>query len=165
MNRPALAALLALVLTLGACASGPTVYAPSSGPNSAGYSDTRIETDRWRVTFRGNSDLKGPGVEDLALRRAAELTLQEGYDWFRVVSRRTELAGGSRSAGTSVGIGGSSGSYGSHVGVGIGIDLSPDSRRYEAFLEILLGRGQKPDGIDAYQARQLLTRPIQSGQK
>ena len=94
----------------------------------------------------------------MALRRAAEITLADGFQWFRVVNRNTEQVGGRDKGGTSVGVGGSSGSYGSSVGVGIGFDLSPDSRRYETTLEILLGRGAKPDGADAYDAQSVLTR-------
>jgi hypothetical protein len=124
-----------------------------------GWRATRIETDRYRVSFRANPDLKGPQVEDLALRRAAEITLQDGYEWFRVVTRNTELVGGRPNGGTSVGVGGSTGSFGSGLGVGVGFDLSPDTRKYETVMEILLGRGAKPADIDAYEARAVLARP------
>lgn len=148
-------ALLAIAVT--ACASAPTVYGPAATVTDVGYRETKIEADRYRVSFRGNSDLKGPGVEDMALRRAAEITTQNGADWFRVVTRSTEQVAGRERGGTSVGVGGSTGSFGSGVGVGVGIDLSPDTRKYETRMEILLGRGQKPaDDADAYDARAVL---------
>lgn len=147
-----------VALSLAACATAPTVYQPAATAQDMGWRATRIEADRYRVSFRANPDLKRDQVEDMALRRAAEITLADGYEWFRVVSRNTEQVGGRDRGGTSVGIGGSSGSYGSSVGVGIGLDLSPDSRRYEAALEILLGRGAKPSGADVYDARSVLTR-------
>lgn len=156
MKRFAVAALIALVLA--ACTTAPTVYGPAATGQDVGYRQTRIESDRYRVSFRANPDLMAPQVEDMALRRAAELTLQDGYEWFRVVSRNTELVSGRSGGGTSVGVGGSSGSYGSSVGVGIGFDLSPDSRRYETSLEILLGHGARPEGADAYDARAILSR-------
>jgi hypothetical protein len=156
MKRIAVSALLALVLA--ACSTAPTVYGPAATSSEAGYRQTKIENDRYRVSFRANPDLNAPQVEDMALRRAAELTRQDGYQWFRVVNRSTELVSGSRGGGTSVGVGGSTGSYGSSVGVGIGFDLSPDSRRYETTLEILLGRGAKPDDADAYDAQAILGR-------
>jgi hypothetical protein len=156
MKRLVISALVAL--TLGACASPPTVYQPAATAQDTGWRATKIESDRYRVSFRANPDLKAPQVEDMALRRAAEIALNDGYQWFRVVSRNTELIGGRPAGGTSVGVGGSTGSYGSGVGVGIGFDLSPDSRRYEATLEVLLGRGAKPEGVDAYDARSVLTR-------
>ena len=156
MNRILAAGLIAL--SLGACVSPPTIYQPAATVQDMGWRATRIESDRYRVSFRANPDLRGPQVEDMALRRAAELTLADGYQWFRVVSRNTEQVGGRASGGTSVGVGGSTGSYGSGVGVGIGFDLSPDSRRYETTLEVVLGKGAKPDGADAYDARSVLTR-------
>ncbi len=148
----------ALALAIAACATPPTVYGPAASTEETGYRQTKIEADRYRVSFRANPDLKAPQVEDLALRRAAELTLQDGYQWFRVVTRNTELVGGRRGGGTSVGVGGSSGSFGSSVGVGVGFDLSPDSRRYETTMEILMGRGAKPEGADAYDAQAILNR-------
>ena len=157
MKRLVLAAVAALAL--GACANTPTTYTPAATPDAMGYRSTRIETDRYRVSFRGNPDLKGPQVEDMALRRAAEITVADGYQWFRVVDRHTEQIGGRRNSGTSVGVGGSSGSYGSGVGVGLSFDLSPDSRRYETSMEILLGKGDKPGDPNAYDAKSILDRP------
>ena len=151
-------AAVAFAVALAACSTAPTVYGPADTSSATGYRQTRIETDRYRVSFRANPDLKGPQVEDMALRRAAEITLQDGYQWFRVVNRSTEQVSGRPGGGTSVGVGGSTGSYGSGVGVGIGFDLSPDSRRYETTLEILLGRGAKPEGADAYDAQAILSR-------
>jgi hypothetical protein len=156
MKRILIAAVIAL--SLGACTTPPTVYQPAATQQDMGWRATRIEADRYRVSFRGNADLRGPQVEDMALRRAAELALADGYQWFRVVSRNTEQVSGRSAGGTSVGVGGSTGSYGSGLGVGIGFDLSPDSRRYESTLEVLLGRGAKPEGADAYDARSVLTR-------
>lgn len=152
-------AISALLLALTACVSPPTVYGPATTADTMGWRQTKIETDRYRVSFRANPDLKAQQVEDLALRRAAEITLQDGYEWFRVVTRNTELVGGRPNGGTSVGVGGSSGSFGSGVGVGIGLDLSPDTRKYETAMEILLGRGAKPADTDAYEARAVLARP------
>jgi hypothetical protein len=154
-----LLAAIALV-ALAACASAPTVYGPAASSQSAGYRETRIEPDRFRVTFRANGDLKAPQVEDLALRRAADVTLQNGADWFRVVTRFTDQIGGSSGGGTSVGVGGSTGSYGSGVGVGLSIDLTPDRRQYESTLEIVLGRGDKPSDPSVYGARDLLARAV-----
>ena len=156
-HRFAAAALLGLALA--ACTTAPTVYGPATTADAMGWRATRIEQDRYRVSFRANPDLKAPQVEDLALRRAAEITIQDGYEWFRVVTRNTELVGGRPNGGTSVGVGGSSGSFGSGVGVGIGMDLSPDTRKYETAMEILLGRGAKPADTNAYDARAILARP------
>ena len=146
------------LLALAACASAPTTYAPAAASGEVGYRETKLEANRYRVAFVGKSDLNAQGVEDMAMRRAAELTLQNGATWFQVVARDTEQLSGKPKGGTSVGVGGSTGSYGSGVGVGIGIDLSPDTRTYEAVMEILIGTGDKPDMPAAYDARAVLTR-------
>ena len=76
---------------LGGCVS-PTPYQPAvrGSATSGGYSETRIEPDRWRVDFAGNSMTSRETVEGYLLFRAAELTLQNGYDWFSVVDRQTD---------------------------------------------------------------------------
>jgi hypothetical protein len=61
----------------------PTPYAPSQG--GFGYSDARIEENRFRVVFRGNALTPRETVELYLLHRAAEVTLENGYDWFRIV--------------------------------------------------------------------------------
>ena len=156
MKRFAMSALIALLLV--ACSTAPTIYGPAATSSETGYRQTKIEDDRFRVSFRANPDLNAPQVEDMALRRSAEIALENGREWFLVVNRFTELVGGTSGGGTSVGVGGSSGSYGSSVGVGIGFDLTPDSRRYESTLEILLGNGAKPASPEAYDARAILSR-------
>ena len=149
------------LLGLAACASAPTRYAPAANASEMGYREQRLEQERYRVSFRGNPDLKGPQVEDMALRRAAELTVQNGYQWFNVVSRYTDLADGSYSpTGPTIGIGGSSGSFGSGIGIGVGFNFGGDSRQYEATLEILMGRGAKPADPSTYDAQQVLNRPM-----
>lgn len=149
------------LLALAACASAPTKYAAATTSDSVGYREQRLEQERYRVSFRANADLKAPQVEDMALRRAAELTTQNGYDWFHVVTRSTDLASGSyRQAGPTVGIGGSTGSFGSGVGVGLGFNFGGDDRQYQTTMEILMGRGTKPSDPNAYDARQVLSRTM-----
>lgn len=154
-------AALSLGLALAACTSGPTRYIPAMDGDDMGYREQRLETERFRVSFRANPDLKGPQVEDMALRRAAELTVQNGYQWFHVVTRSTELVGGSyQKGGPTIGVGGSTGTYGSGLGVGLGFNFGGDSRQYQSTLEILMGRGQKPADPNAYDAQQVLARPL-----
>ena len=148
-------------LALVACATTPTRYTPALANSDMGYREQRLEQERFRVTFRANADLKGPQVEDMALRRAAELTTQNGYEWFTVVTRNTYLADGSYTpSGPTVGIGGFSGSHGGGLGLGLGFNIGSDSRQYESTLEILMGKGPKPADPDAYDARQVLSRTM-----
>ncbi len=85
-----LATALALSIGLSACET-PTPYQPkiAGQAHSGGYAETRIEPDRWRVTFSGNSVTSRETVEGYLLFRAAELTLQNGDDWFEMVDRNT----------------------------------------------------------------------------
>src|SRR5688572_16406254 len=82
-------ALCALVLA--ACAT-PTPYQPNvqGQSTSGGYSDARIEENRFRVTFSGNSLTSRETVETYLLYRAAELTLSSGYDYFIIADRQTD---------------------------------------------------------------------------
>jgi len=84
------AAALALAAGLAACAT-PTPYQPNAPGHhaSGGYSEVLVEPDRWRVTFAGNTVTARETVETYLLYRAAELTLQQGFDWFSTVDRST----------------------------------------------------------------------------
>lgn len=85
------AAAAALSAGLAACAT-PTPYQPNLKGQSAsgGYSEIRVEPNRFRVNFAGNSLTTRETVEGYLLFRAAELTVQNGYDWFAVVDRDTD---------------------------------------------------------------------------
>ena len=93
MKRKAvvLAAVLALGAGLAACGTA-TPYQPNVAGQSpsGGFSEIRLEPERFRVTFAGNSLTSRETVEGYLLYRAAELTTQQGYDWFEMVVRDTE---------------------------------------------------------------------------
>ena len=156
MKRLVLSALAAL--SVAACASTPTVYQPA-GPNGVGYSEYRIEPGRYRVMFQGGSSASPEQVMDYALLRAADLTIAEGYDWFRVSDRYIRATGtGSSGPHVSFGVGGAD--YGRHSGVGVGVGTGFDlgggyGGASAATLEIFMGRGPKPPGADVYDARAL----------
>jgi flavin-binding protein dodecin len=154
LARP-LAMALATV-ALAACVT-PTVFGPADS-RGFGYREQRIEDDRFIVTFAGNSATSQDQVADAALRRAAELTLQEGYDWFEVVQRTDNVGGGSRSyggSGVSVGVGGVSGSRGSSVGTSVGLSFPLGGSGVESTtsLEVRLGRGERPARASVYDAQ------------
>ena len=80
------AAALALPLAaLGGCmtATPYQAYVPEGAAGThGGFSEQRIAPDRFRVTFHGNEMTSRERVEGYLLYRAAELTLQNGYDSF-----------------------------------------------------------------------------------
>ena len=78
-----------LALFMAACSS-TTTYQPAEKRGGYGYTETELGKDRYRVTFTGNTVTDKETVNDYALLRAAELTLQQGYDWFQLVNRDTE---------------------------------------------------------------------------
>jgi hypothetical protein len=90
----AAAALALSVAALAGCVTGPTPYQPyvsERGPGvHGGFSDQRLAPDRYVVRFHGNDMTSRERVEGYLLYRAAELTVQNGFDWFQMADRRTE---------------------------------------------------------------------------
>lgn len=67
--------MAAAALALGACATGQ-----AGAPES--YTSTRLDETHWRVEFSGDARQSQVDVEARLLRRAAELTVESGYEWF-----------------------------------------------------------------------------------
>lgn len=95
--RPSFRALLCVViagaaLSAGGCVSSGTPYQAFSATSrvSGGYTDERLTEGRYRVTFAGNTLTTRERVESYLLFRAAELTLEQGFDWFVVVDREMD---------------------------------------------------------------------------
>ncbi|MDP2116333.1 MAG: hypothetical protein Q8J71_02930, partial [Brevundimonas sp.] len=86
--KPVLLAATA-ALALSACATA-TPYGPAGVDSRFGYSEQRVEADRFRISFAGNSVTSREQVEMALLLRAAEVTAQSGYDWFATVNRATD---------------------------------------------------------------------------
>lgn len=83
----------ALALTVAGCATtGSTPYQAASSANAVtgGYSEVQLAGDRYSVSFAGNRLTSREQVETFLLFRAAELTRQQGYDWFVIVDKETE---------------------------------------------------------------------------
>jgi len=77
---------------LAACATA-TPYQPAAtdaGSGAYGFSEQQIESNRTRITFRGNTVTDRETVETYLLYRAAEVTLASGRDYFIVATRDTE---------------------------------------------------------------------------
>ncbi len=92
MTRATKAVLIAAAaaVTLSACATQP-IYRPVGVDGArTGYAEQRIDADRYRVSFQGNSITSRERVETGLLLRAAELTRESGYDWFATTNRNTD---------------------------------------------------------------------------
>lgn len=160
-------------LALVACTTA-TPYQPLGTPGSAagGFAEQRIEGNRWRVIFAGNSLTSRERVETYLLFRAAELTLEQGYDGFTIADRATD-----RNVETRVyrdpfpsrryGFWRPYWRYGGHWGwrrwdPWFGDPFWTDRvdvqtvQRFEAVAEIVLYRGNAPDGPRSFNAREVV---------
>lgn len=164
----------AATLALAACASSTPYEAAAVSKSGYGFTEQKIEDDRYRISFRGNSLTTREQVETYLLLRSAELTLQGGYDHFIVVEddteRTTTYTGTSGPAfGPAFGPYAYYGrgrafpyyGYGYPWGAGFGpgfandVDIRPRDR-YTAIAYIKMGAGEKPAGeTAAYDARQV----------
>ncbi|UZK67141.1 CC0125/CC1285 family lipoprotein [Sphingomonas sp. M1-B02] len=181
----ALGLAVASSLTLAACMTA-TPYQPATGSGQyrTGYMDEQIESNRFRVSFAGNSLTARETVERYLLFRAAELTVQNGGDYFILADRDTERRTDTYRVPGAYGPGPWGywsprwRFYGRGAGFGRGgfgwrsfnpfyddpfwNDRSWDYRtvdRYEAMAEIVIGRGPKPaDNVRAFDARDVIDR-------
>lgn len=158
--RETLAALATFVsLVLAGCAYGPTPYQPG---DRQGYSEIRLEADRFRVSFRGNSLTDRETVELYLLVRAAELTLANGFDTFSIVERATDRQ--SRLSSAPAGLDGRFTYLYFHPRFGWvaaydpfwSISRTEQLTRFDASAEISLAKGPKGDDVHAFDARDVL---------
>lgn len=104
------------------CATGPTSYGPASN-GGFGFGSQKIQNDRFQVSSTGKT---ADEARALVLLRAAELTLANGYDHFKVIGSDTS---GDRRTGSpvssSIGVGiGSGGHRGTRTNVGLGFGVA-----------------------------------------
>ncbi|MEO0884231.1 MAG: hypothetical protein AAFY34_16110 [Pseudomonadota bacterium] len=179
----------AALVILGACATA-TPYQRAVN-SDGGYLDQQIETNRWAISFSGNTLTERSTVETYLLYRAAELTSQNGFDYFQIVSRDTDVEsrfiatgfsspffynfygfgphpGFYRAGFSSRRFSRFGGFYGSGFGPGFGTfggfhdpffggPTSFQERvRYEAVAEIIMFKGDEPEGAEFFDAEDVL---------
>ena len=166
--KPALLAATA-ALALSACATA-TPYGPAGVDSRYGYAEQRVDADRYRVSFSGNSVTSREQVEMALLLRAAEITAENGYDWFATVNRATDrdvrlqrtpsLFDDRYSPYWGPSWRYYRGGYWSPWGDPFWGRRDFDVReidRYEASAEVVMGRGAKPaDDPNAFDAREVI---------
>lgn len=161
---------LGLAVLLAGCAS-QTPYRPAERAGTEGYTETRLTDNRYRIVFTGNTLTRSETVQDYALLRAAELTLQQGYDWFRVANQDIERKDrqnttvdtgfavppqtsvyrecGLIACRTTV-------SQSPGYAFGTGVATTSTSRSYTSQVEITMQKYPKADQADAYDARDVV---------
>lgn len=90
--------LIALSALLAGCA---TAYQPDGV--SGGYSNKVLAGNTVQVTFRGNRLTTSDTVHSFLLRRCAEVTLQDGYNYFGLVHEEKPNDGNTDNFGSQVG--------------------------------------------------------------
>ncbi|MBO9711047.1 MAG: hypothetical protein J7521_22840 [Caulobacter sp.] len=179
-GRAGQVAAVALAALLTACATA-TPYQPNIAGQKAqgGFSERRLESNRYQINFAGNSLTSRETVERYLLYRAAEVTVQAGYDWFETADRRTDRQ--ARAVIDDYGYGPGWGPYGwggpygywrpawrGYYGGGYwgpwgdpfwGRQAEVRTiEKFQASAEILLHKGPKPAGDPrAYDAREIMT--------
>lgn len=78
---------LVLALVLAACQT-PTSYKPHDG--RYGYAEEQLDETTYRVLFSGNEHTSRETVNDHLMRRAAELTIELGFERFVIIRSVTE---------------------------------------------------------------------------
>lgn len=146
-GRPRLISTLLGAFVLAGCATA-TPYQPRQ--NGFGYTDQKLESNRHRVSFAGNSSTPKETVENYVLYRVAELTLADGYDYFVLSSTSTEREPDT-TGGVVFGIGGFG--FGRRSGIGVGTTTNSRTKEYQGQADAMLMRGTKPaDNPAAYDA-------------
>jgi hypothetical protein len=149
---PAAAAAAALALILGGCATA-TPYQPAAAGGGYGYAEQRIESNRYRITFTGNADTPKQTVENYLLYRAAELTLQSGFDYFVFASDTTDA--NTRYLRTFDGYWGW-GSYYWGPYTALGTSTATPITEYQAQASIVMFAGKKKqEDVKAFDAREV----------
>lgn len=163
-------------LLLAGCAT-ETPYRPATGTGfeRVGYSDHQIEPNRFEVSFSGNSYTSRETVEKYLLYRAAELTIQQGGDYFVMADRNTDHSSRTYTTPSFGAYGGWGGYWGPswrYRGRGFGwrhwdpffgdpfwdrdVDVQTVDK-YEATAEIIIGRGPKPaNNVRAFDAHEVI---------
>lgn len=162
--RLLISCFLPFALLVAGCSSSPD-YKAAEG-NGYGYQESKLSDSQYRVHFKARGSDKSKAM-DFAMLRAAELTLEQGFDWFTVSSRETLVDNKTVDRGSQVGFSKRyetrrecglltcrtrtepTSSY--SAGVFLGGDKSSD---IEAVLNITMGNGNKPSSaFDATQVK------------
>lgn len=149
------------------CASSSTQYVMAEDEGDYGYAERKLTETRYRVSFTGNSRTPIELVQDYALLRAAELTVQKNHDWFEVADRTVTPEVSPDNVGAEVAI--SSGAP-THTRCGLlgcsttryspafaveTVEFPERRQRYTTSIEVVMGSGPS-EPTRAYDAREVI---------
>lgn len=132
------------VAAVGASANSTTYQPATQSGDRSGYAETQLDANRVRVSFTGDAGTDRESVEMNLMYRAAETTMQRGFDYFVVVSSSVEAEK-------------------DYVPLGpprppIAPRRYKEATRYKAVSDIIMHKGTKPaDNPSAYDAKTIQT--------
>lgn len=149
-----------LLFCMYGCGSAPEVV-----QTNGTFSESQITENRYRIGFNGNANASSDEVKDMALLRAAEVTLRNDYDWFRVVNQETEQNTTATTQGTTAvdtprQVTRECGPLGCTTTVtpgytGVDVVTVREVDHYNTSIEIVMGDGRLADPTSAYNASEL----------
>ena len=165
--------ILIFILTslISGCASQPE-YRPAKN-NGPGYSEQKITEDRYRINYKSrHSDIAK--TTNYAQLRAAELTKQQGYDWFVVSHQETFVEREKINSGSSISTAHQR-EYVRDCGLltcqthsrptnELSVDINSNigkSSQVQVILEIRMGKGTRPE-TESYNAEEVIANLTQS---
>lgn len=81
MNIKAL--LVAGIIMLGGCSTVP--HQPKTFDQLGQYQTIPLNASSYRISFKANSNLSYGSAEEIALVKSAQVTVQQGFDFFKVI--------------------------------------------------------------------------------
>jgi len=79
---------LICLISLGLVGCTSTPYHPMN--LNGGYAETQLNQTTYRVYAKGNQLTSAQKVDDILMRRCAELTLQNGYKYFVILNKSSK---------------------------------------------------------------------------
>lgn len=83
--------VVGLVFLIGILFSGCATNYGSKSFWHGGYSDMKIQDDTFSISFSGNSSTSTERAGAFALLRCAEVTLENGYNYFTIIGGGTSI--------------------------------------------------------------------------
>jgi hypothetical protein len=155
-HRPLSILALVALFALSACAK-PTPYRAAAGEGDLGYVEQATGEGQYRIGFTGNGLTTRKTVDLYLLYRAAELTEEQGYDYF-IVGQRKEYIDPQGIAGRQSQV---SFARRQELLIGSGIRARFGEEvvdRYGAEIEILMQKGEAPRSPNVHRADDVIAR-------
>ena len=149
--------IFACIISLSILSGCATTYQKTSFWSDEGYSDMQLQKNVFEVVFKSNEWTDQETTRRYALRRCAELTLENNFDYFKIMEGENYLEKSSyttpqKAQSTTVYMGGVAHTTTSYSG---GKTYSSDEPRSRIVIKCFNGATPESD-LNAYDARELM---------